>query len=195
MALDVVNPPFCWTTGGVPFYGTLYTTIYMQSNGRLRLDSGLTDFSPTVAEAQNDIMMGLWADMDTSAGNVFASSPATGVVRVDYVNVAYFAGPPAHTYAYEIDSNTGNITFDGLTGLDLTQPAASDVFLGISPGGGAADPGTTVFTAGSGIIPGGNNAVLTYDFGLGALPASIDGVLNQIIFYPNSTSGYDYEGL
>jgi hypothetical protein len=53
-----------------PFCGTDYTTMYMQSNGRVTFNSNDTDATETSAELTGDTMVaGLWDDLRSSTSS------------------------------------------------------------------------------------------------------------------------------
>ena len=209
VTVDVVNAPACWTNTGVPFYGTIYTEVTVCANGRVMFGGGDSDFTPSVTEALADNpFVGCWADISPNiAGSVTLSSPATDIVRVDYVNVPYFGEPTtSNTFFVEFDATSGIVTLGGLTGIAPQPGTASpgdDMFVGMSPGNSVAttDPGVTLFTQGG---AGGVAAAtdMLYDFysattATGLAPSLLPGSLNDILFVPSTAfpTNYDWAGL
>lgn len=104
---------FCGS-GGVSFYGTVYSDVYVSSNGRVNLVSGDADFSPTIAELTTDSpFVGLWTDLNPSAaGSIDVFSDLSGSFCVAYTNVPYFGElgtATSHTICFEAG---GDVTID-----------------------------------------------------------------------------------
>ena len=210
VSVDVTAGPTCWvTTGGIPFYGTTYTTIHVSSNGRVVFVSPDTEYSPSISYAlSNDPFVGAWSDFDPStAGTITISSPAPEVVRVDWIGVDYYSpsGTP-NTFGIEFNAATGTVSLDGLTGIVSQSSGGSgneDMFLGLSPGTAlsATDPGAIVFTPGSmGGVLGGSDMLYdyyNYTSSAGMPPSLVPGTLNEIIFTPSTAfpSNYQWTGL
>jgi len=206
IAVDVTAGATCWAQGGVPFYGTSYTTIYVSPNGTICFGGGGdTDGSPSISDATNDDgRVGFWTDLDPSEGGVVnILSPGTDIIRVEYVGVWYNTGGPGVTFAIEIDCLTGTILIDGLMGLapnPNTTSTLDDQWLGISPGLTMAttNPGAQLFTVGGTGIAGAPTDML-YEFNdvsvtLTGLPASVGAGLNQLLFLPDGSGNYAWSG-
>ena len=190
-------PPNCFA-GGVPVYGTVYTTMHVISNGRVTFGGVAdTDFSPTLAEALLDQpFFGLWADMNPAMigstgalGSVSITMPAAGTYRVAYSAIPYFVqATTSNSYALIIDT-AGIVQLDGLSGVVLHPVATSLMFTGISAGlTGATDPGAAAFAVGG---PNAGPAGLGMIYAFGQAGLATQG-LNNITFVPNMTGNYDW---
>ncbi|MEM8770232.1 MAG: hypothetical protein AAGD92_01160 [Pseudomonadota bacterium] len=119
-----------------PFQGTDYTSVFVNSNGNLTFGSGDSDFSESVAEFLSDQprIAPLWDDLSPNQGGaVFAGNDASGFTVT-------FSGVPEF---FATTSNSFSVTLspDGSISVDYGAIAALDGLAGITPGGGAADPG------------------------------------------------------
>lgn len=209
VALNVTTQPTCWFPGGIPFYGTLYNTVHITSNGRIMFGAaGDTDTTATVAEGLTDIpFVGLWRDFNPALGpgTITASNPGPGILRVDYaVRDAGEAAGPVSTFGIQIDTGTGYVTIDGLNTVaanpQTVYSATIDAaFLGITNGSaGSTNPGASTLFAPTGTGFPANATDMWYDFyspvnpGPG-LPASlVPGTLTSIIFAPDATYPTNY---
>lgn len=214
VALNVTAAPTCWFPGGIPFFGTFYTTVHIVSNGRIMFGAaGDTDSSATVAEALLDIpFVGVWRDFNPALapGAITASIPGPNLFRVDFsVRDAGEAAGPVNTFGIQIDVANGNVTIDGLTGVAANPQAVFSAtldssFFGISKGNtGATNSGVaTLFAAGGSGFPA-NASDMWYDFytavaGGAGRPASLaPGTLSSVTFAPDATypTNYQWGGL
>lgn len=119
-----------------PFQGSSYGSVFVNSNGNLTFGSGDNDFSDTVSELLNDQprIAALWDDLSPNQGGQVIAEFGTTSVSVEFQNVPEFLSGNSNNFVvtlYDtgvIDIAYGNVDTD-------------DVIIGISPGGGAADPG------------------------------------------------------
>lgn len=205
--LEVVAPPTCWTSAGIPFYGTLQNEVFVSPNGFLAFGGGGdTDTSPSVFDAQNDDgRVGFWTSFDPSeGGTVDVFTPGPDLITVLYNGVFYDGGGPACTFQIDIDASLGSFTISGLQGLVAnpnTTSTTDDQWVGISPGlavPGTTDPGVTAFAL------GGSGAAATatdmlYDFndvsvsGSGLFPSIVNG-LDTLLFTPDGSGNYVWAG-
>lgn len=184
----------------VAFFGTTYQQLHVSSNGRVMFGGPDTDWSPTIPELlAGNGSAGFWSDMSPqiAGASIDISNPAPGVYSVNFVNVPYYLEPNGtNTYSIVFDASTGGVILDNLTGISdnpfsNSSSSAGDVqTLGISPGGGATDPGVTMFSPGGAGIPGlATDAI--YDFfpggSAGRCPSLAAGT-NQIQFLPAGSS-------
>ena len=212
VVINLSSTTVCWPS--VNMYGTVYTQMAVNSNGRVMFQATAnTDFSPTVAEAQLATvgpLIGLWTDLNPSigvGGLITASRPAPGLIRVDYVNVAYDFEPTAlNTFGIQFDTTTNMVQLDGLTGI-VANPQVNFVatgdsqYFGMSRGAGATDGGITTFTAG-GVGLAVSPTAMWYDWygaivgGAGRVNSLIPGTLNSVVFTPSIAvpGNYDWAG-
>jgi hypothetical protein len=182
----------------VPFYGTSHTLIHVISNGRAMFGTNPdTSFTATATAATTgNPFWGAWCDLNFLPGisSVSVSAPSLTQLRVDYTNMVYWGTPVQNTFALLIDSSTGMVQLDGLSGL-LTGPVPApngtslNMFLGISPGAPlATNAGPTVFAVG-GPNAGPTGGGMIYAYGnWGSLHTGI----NNITFLPNINNNYDW---
>jgi len=202
--IDLTSPTTCFSTTGFSFNGTVYTSVSLESNGRITFGNGDSDYSPTLTEALNgDPFIGFWTDLTPPTQPYVVTNPALGVLRVDIV-AGYYPVATGLSFAIEIDDINQQFSIDGLLGITAqagTAGGGDDQFLGLSVGlaGGATDPGaTTTFTVGgSGATAVGTD--MLYDFldttiipGTGLTPSLSPGTLNSVTFFyqgASSTAG------
>lgn len=192
----------------VPFFGTLYTQFWVNSNGRVTFTGGDVDWSATVSEALGGYpFLGCWTDLDPSSGGGITITSLGLGMRVDWIGIPYYFEPATSvTFGLEICGACGAISVDGLPGIGANpaSPAASgdSVFLGLSGGlaGGATNAGATLFALGSFGTPAQPTDMI-YDFydaplsGGPARPASlVAGTLQRIQLTPAGNS-YIWFGL
>ena len=204
--VDLTSPTTCFSGTGFSFNGTSYTTLSVESNGRIMFGNFDHDFSATAGEAQaGSPFIGFWSDL-TPLTAVTISNPSAAVLRVDYNGVRYFGqATPLISFAVEIDDANQEYHLDGLTGIlpnPVSSSAGDNQFLGLSVGaiGGATDPGLTFFTVGGTGTTGAATDML-YDFydnlaipATGLVPSLMAGTLNKITFFALAP-GFAWSGL
>jgi hypothetical protein len=144
----------------LPIFGTVYTRVYVVSNGRVTFGASVTDPSPTTAEAiSGKPFFGAWVDLNPSiagSGQITISTPVVDCIRVDYAAVRYYSSTLATqiaTFALELHGN-GDLKIDGLAGITDPGALVRTMYLGISKGDlGATDGGATVYALGGPNVP------------------------------------------
>ncbi|MGH9869784.1 MAG: hypothetical protein ACREAA_16685 [Candidatus Polarisedimenticolia bacterium] len=130
-----------------PFQGTSYTSVFVNSNGNLTFGSGDTDLSESVAEFLNDQprIAALWDDLNPGAAGTVIASQTAGTWTVEFQGVPEFLSTVGNTFS---------VTLTSTGGIELTygDTANNDGLVGITPGGGAANPGQTDLSA-AGTLP------------------------------------------
>lgn len=192
------------------FYGTIYTSMHVSSNGRLVFGNPNTDFSPSLGEAMSgDAFFGFWTDLNpVLGGTLVVDSYGPSQIRAQWTNVPYYAEPgTANSFSLIYDLNSGVCAIDGLQGLDVnpinntTLPSNDTQFLGISMGGGlSTDPGATTFAPS---VTGAPSAAtdMIYDWfngapgGNGLVDSLVGSSLDTIVFWPAAGGGYTWQGL
>lgn len=125
-----------------PFQGSSYTTAFVNSNGNITFGSGDTDFSESVSELLSDQprIAGVWDDLSpNNGGQVIFEGDATSAT-VSFIGVPEFISTGSNTFAITMRS-------DGSVTIAYGAVSAGDGIAGVSPGGGAADPGETDLSA------------------------------------------------
>lgn len=126
-----------------PFQGSDWTSVFVNSNGNLTFGSGDSDFSESVSELLNDQprIAALWDDLSPNNGGSVSVSFGTGSVTVNFVDVPEFISTGANTFSVTLSS-------DGSVDVDYGACSALDGIVGVTEGGGAANPGETDLSAG-----------------------------------------------
>ncbi len=210
--INVAALPYCFASS-IPFYGVNYTQFYVQSNGRVTFGTSNTSALPTTAAAITaPASVGFWTDLNPALagpgglGSVNVTSPAPGLVSVNYNNVPY-AGEPTTANSYQItfDATTGVVSLTGLNGImpnPQTLLAGGDAqWLGICRGslGSNDSAGNTTFAPGG----SGSPSALTHTWrdyylqvalGAGRTSSLVAGV-GSILFIPSLTvpGNYDFQ--
>ena len=126
-----------------PFNGSSYTSVFVNSNGNLTFGSGDTDFSETITELLNDQprIAPLWDDLTPNAGGLVLLNRDADSVTVEFREVPEFLATTGNTFRVTLFS-------DGRVEVVYGAITATDGIAGVSPGGGAADPGGTNLSGG-----------------------------------------------
>ena len=122
----------------VMFYGTVYSSVFVNSNGGVGLSGGDNSWTPTAAAflSGSARVAHLWTDLRPNvAGTVTATALPTGI-QVDFVGVETSAGVPGNG-----TSNTSTCIIDG-NGVAISNfipdaTSTTPMVVGITPGGGA----------------------------------------------------------
>jgi hypothetical protein len=120
-----------------PFQGTNWSSVFVNDNGNLTFGARSADFSETVAELLSGPprIAPLWDDLNVLGGLVIAEEKDRAL-HIHFVSVPEFEVTGTNYFTVKLDRR-GDITFDyGATNR-------SDALVGISQGGGTADPGPT----------------------------------------------------
>jgi hypothetical protein len=150
-----------------PFQGSSHGSVFVNSNGNLTFGSGDSDFSESVSEllADQPRIAPLWDDLSPNQGGTITVEQDATSWTVTFDGVPEFLSTVGNTFSVTLDaSGAVAISYDGI--------AALDAIVGVTEGGGAADPGETDLSA------GGVQPVLgtTYEqFTGGGDPLDLDG--------------------
>jgi len=134
---------------GLDFYGTTYTSLYINNNGNITFEGPLSQFTPdTIADGTNPIIAPFWADVDTrpAGGGVvwYNEDDAHGTFTVTWQNVGYYNEhtDKLNTFQLElIDEGSGD--FDIVFRYTAVNWTTGDVSNGLAARAG--------FTAGTGV--------------------------------------------
>jgi hypothetical protein len=126
-----------------PFQGSDWSSVFVNSNGNLTFGSGDGDFSESVAEllADQPRIAPLWDDLSPNNGGSVSVAFGTTSVTVHFVDVPEFIATGANTFSITLGA-------DGSIGIDYGAVSALDALVGVTEGGGAANPGETDLSAG-----------------------------------------------
>ncbi|MEO0574002.1 MAG: carboxypeptidase-like regulatory domain-containing protein [Pseudomonadota bacterium] len=126
-----------------PFQGGAYDTVFVNSNGNLTFGAGDTDFSESVAEllAGAPRIAALWDDLSPNAGGRVIASSEADSFSVTFEDVPEFFAATTNTF-------TVTLSASGDVSIEYGAIAATDGIVGVTEGGGAADPGETDLSAG-----------------------------------------------
>jgi hypothetical protein len=124
----------------------------------------------------------------TGSGQITATQPAPGIVRVDYNGVFYYGTTTPVTMGLQFDVALGVLTIDNFN----PNGSTSNTMLGLSAGTPlCTDLGPTTF--GMGILtsaPAGYGMI----YSLGAASTLFPTGMTRIDFIPNLTATYDWIG-
>lgn len=126
-----------------PFQASSYASVFVNSNGNLTFGSGDTDFSESAAELLSDQprIAALWDDLSPNSGGLVVVDGNASFWTVSFLGVPEFSATGANTFSITLEpSGRVTIAYGSVTALDGIA--------GVSPGGGAVDPGETDFSAG-----------------------------------------------
>jgi hypothetical protein len=183
--------------GCIQFFGRSFSTMSIQSNGRLMFGGGITTFTPTVAQFATDVpSFGIWTDLNPavvvgpSTGSITMTAPTSTLLQVSYSNVAYFATTIPNNFQLTYDYQVGIASIVGLTGLGV---GTGQMLIGISGGNAvmATNPGAVSFSLAGmpnfGITANGTDMI----YMIGTQGSLTQGI-NRIDFFPNPYSNYDW---
>jgi hypothetical protein len=113
-------------SGGINFFGTTYTEIFVNSSGSISFGGGSTSASTTGGlDALNlPAIVPFWADIDiTKGGDIYWNiDPANGKVTITWDSVAPFSGSGTNSFQVVLTDTGGG---DGATGPAMQPEMAS----------------------------------------------------------------------
>jgi hypothetical protein len=170
------------------FFGVNFSSLYINTNGNVTLDSPLSTFTPFGLTATNrQIIAPFFSDVDTRNAGSGVVTFGTGTFGgrnafgVNWIGVGYYSQHVDKKDSFQLllvdRSDTGAGNFDIVFNFDQMQFETGDASggsggLGGSSGrsgfsNGTGNPGTSFELAGSGVpgslIDGGANALITHD--------------------------------
>ena len=118
-----------------PFQGASWSSLFVNDNGNLTFGAGSDDFTESVADllAGPPRIAALWDDLNALGGLIIAEEK-NRELRIHFVSVPEF---------FVTGSNYFTLTLDRWGNVDIDYGATNrgDALVGITQGGGAADPG------------------------------------------------------
>jgi hypothetical protein len=146
--------------GGINFYGTSYTEIYLNSNGTISFGSAFTDFNTADLGAETTPMLApFFADVNVSSGGeiYWDIDTVAGTITMTWDGVAPYSGSGNNSFQVVLtDSGSGDFTVEYIY---------EDIQWTGSAGGDVADVGWTDGGANDVLLDGSGNAtdLLAYD--------------------------------
>ncbi len=132
-------------SGGLDFYGTNYTTLYVNSNGVLSFGGPQTGYAPNLAGSPTPLIAPFWSDVNiNSAGEIYWDlDPAAGTVTITWDGVAPYSGGGTNSFQVVLtDQGGGDFSVDfiyeniswtnggfGTAQTGFTDGGANDTFL------------------------------------------------------------------
>ncbi|HKQ97022.1 MAG TPA: pre-peptidase C-terminal domain-containing protein [Candidatus Polarisedimenticolia bacterium] len=144
-----------------PFNGTMWPAVFVNGNGNLTFGTGNSDFTESTAELLSGPprIAPLWDDLNPGAGGNVVVTQTASSWTVEYQGVPEFGTTNSNTFSVTLHAG-GQIDFH------FGTTAHNDGLIGVSQGGGAADPGETDLSAAGALSATGT----TYElFGSGEL--------------------------
>lgn len=196
---------------GIPFAGTVFTSVTVNANFNLSFGGANNSFSATVGAALGNATVGAWTDGNPAAGGFVSWSEAPNGFAAFWDDVPYFGETVGNSLGVAVEAN-GTVAMD----LSLWRPnplnassTGDALFFGLSGGSivGATDAGPSSFGAG---LSGGNASPtdMIYRFltGLGLAGEATPGLMDDIaslqtgsgilVFSPGLAAGsYGWVGL
>lgn len=89
-----VNLTSVFGAGGLDYFGTSYTSLFINSNGTISFGSAQTAFAPNLAGTTTPLLAPFWSDIDiTKGGEIYWDlDPTTGSMTITWANVRAFSG-------------------------------------------------------------------------------------------------------
>jgi hypothetical protein len=127
--------PIGLSTFTFPFQGTNWSSVFVNDNGNLTFGVGSSDFSETVPELLSGPprIAPLWDDLNVLGGLVIAEEKDRAL-QIHFVSVPEWLATGTNYFSVRLDRR-GEIT------MNYGATNRSDAIVGVTPGGGAADPG------------------------------------------------------
>ena len=126
-----------------PFQGSNYTDVFVNSNGSLTFGGGDTDYTESVGEFLGGLprIAPLWDDLSPNQGGQVLVKASANSLKVTFSDVPEFLASTGNSFAVTL-FDSGDVT------IDYGSVASLDSIVGVTEGGGAADPGETNLSAG-----------------------------------------------
>ena len=139
-----VNITSVFGGGGIDFYGTSYTSLYINSNGVISFGAAQTAYSPNLAGTTTPLLAPFWSDVNINSGGeiYWDIDPANGTVTITWLDVAPYSGSGTNSFQVVLTSTgDGNFTAEfiyeditwtnggsGTAQTGLTDGGANDTF-------------------------------------------------------------------
>jgi hypothetical protein len=147
------------TTFTFPFNGAARSSVFVNGNGNLTFGEANADFTESVPELLSGParIAPLWDDLNAVGGLVIAEERDKSLF-VHFVSVPEFLATGTNYFTTELRR-------DGAVTITYQATNRSDALVGVTQGGGAADPGPTDLSAGTHSAVGTTYEVFGGSFG------------------------------
>lgn len=142
--------------GGLDYFGTNYTGIYINSNGLITFDAPETAYTPVgVSGYTSPAIAPFWSDVDISKGGeiYWDLDPANGTVTITWLDVAPYTGSGTNSFQMVItDTGGGDFSVEFIyENIEWTNGFTGDATTGFTDGGandtelpGSGDPAALI---------------------------------------------------
>ena len=108
---------------GINYFGTNYTSIYINTNGLITFNAPVTTYAPTnIATFNQPAIAVFWSDVDIRAGTATGTNniywdidPTSGRVTITWLNVRAYSGNASNRNTFQVvldHSQNGNFRID-----------------------------------------------------------------------------------
>jgi hypothetical protein len=162
------------------FQGANYASVFVNSNGNLTFGEGDVDYSESVAEflAGSPRIAPLWDDLDASLGQgLVIAEKGPFDTTIHFVSIPQFGDLAGNYFSVRL-APLGNVD------VSYGPTARGDELVGVTEGGGAADPGETDLSEGCrwSVFPARGT---TYElFSATSPPKAFDLALERVLLSP-----------
>jgi Hint domain/Nidogen-like/RTX calcium-binding nonapeptide repeat (4 copies) len=173
-----VNVGSVFGVDGIDFFGTTYSSLYINSNGNISFGSANTDYQTSNLGAETvPTIAPFWGDVNLNSGGeiYWDLDPSAGTITITWDGVAPYTGSGANSFQVVLTSTgSGDFNVEFIyEDIQWTTGYSQVAHAGITDGG-----------ANDIILPGSGNAATmagyeTYDFGTAD---------------PNGTTGFTFSG-
>ncbi|EEW25875.1 Hint domain-containing protein [Rhodobacter ferrooxidans] len=182
-----VNITSVFGPSGINYFGTNYTSIYINTNGLISFTGPNTSYTPTnLATQTSPLIAPFWTDIDITGGSATGNNniywdldPTTGRVTITWLRVRGYTGSGTTTNSFQVvldASQNGNFNIEFIYNrVQFTNG-----------GYGVAQAGYTDGGANDYILPGSGNATALAGYPTAVLdPGSTNGTYGQAFWNGN----------
>lgn len=160
-----VNITSVFGAGGIDYFGTNYTSMYINTNGLITFGGPNTSYTPTALGGLTQPSIApFWTDINITSGTAAGTNniyydldPGTGRVTITWLGVAAYSGGGANRNTFQVVlQHTGDGNFE----IDIIYQQIQFT----NGGSGIAQTGMTDGGANDFIIPGSGNSTALLGF-------------------------------
>lgn len=134
-----VNVTSVFGAGGINYFGTNYSSIFVNSNGNISFGAANTAYSPNVAGTTTPTIAPFWSDINIGAGGqiYWDLDPANGKVTITWADVRPYSGTGSNSFQIVLSSTgSGNFSADFIYGdIQWTNGGSGTAQTGFTNGG------------------------------------------------------------